>query len=195
MFTGIVQAVGRFHHLQGPRYTVQAPDAWPGDPFVLGESVAVNGVCLTVVAAEPDLHFDLSEETLAKTTLGKLADGDPVNLERALRPTDRLGGHIVQGHVDQTALITKVLERPDSWEVHVEVGPQNARLLADKGSVTLDGVSLTVIDPQEGVFHVALIPHTWHNTTLNRLHFGAEVNVEFDILTKTVDSLLRHARP
>lgn len=179
MFTGIVQAVGRVVGLESCRLRVAAPDAWSGEPWVIGESLAVDGCCLTVTSAEPDLAFDLTEETLARTTLGAFFPGRLVNLERAMRASDRLGGHVVQGHVDTTGTL---VERNGLFVF--EVPAEHAGLLVDKGSVTVNGVSLTVVQPSGGLFGAALIPHTLQVTNLGGLMPGHEVNVEFDVLAK-----------
>jgi riboflavin synthase len=179
VFTGIVQAVGEVVRLAGPRLSVLSPDAWPGEAWIVGESVAVNGCCLTVVAAAGRLEFDLSAETLARTTLGALAAGSRVNLERAMRATDRFGGHIVQGHVDTVGLLTS---RNGAFEF--EVGNEWRQYLVDKGSVAIDGVSLTVVKPAGGRFSCALVPHTLAATTLGAIEAGSRVNVEFDVLAK-----------
>lgn len=158
----------------------------------MGESVAVNGCCLTVVDFEPGLTFDLSSETLARTCLGSLSSGSNVNLERALRVGDRLGGHIVQGHVDGVASVVSVSAVEGGWNVVVDVGASVAHYLVDKGSVTLDGVSLTVVSPNdEGLFEVAVIPHTWSATTLSSWVAGQCINVEFDVLVKHVERLIK----
>lgn len=194
MFTGIIQAKGEIASRLGSRLVVKSPNAWPSDPWVIGESVSVNGVCLTVIDSADGLLFDVSEETLEKSTLGGFASGDLVNLERAMRPVDRYGGHFVQGHVDQTGTVTMVEELESSWEIGFSVGIGMAKYLIPKGSICIDGVSLTIVDPHQGEFKVALIPHTWNSTTLSKLTPGKSVNVEFDVLTKTVEALLNATR-
>ncbi len=191
MFTGLVQAVGTVRSLQNLVLTVDAPtSAWPNDPWQLGESVAVQGCCLTVVDSSDGLRFDLSEETLARTSLGQLAAGSKVNLERAMRPMDRLGGHIVQGHVDGLAKVVSVQELQGSWEFRFEVPAGGERYLIDKGSVCLDGVSLTVVNPAGSLFAVAVIPHTYEVTSLSDRQAGDVVNLEYDVLAKHVEKLL-----
>jgi riboflavin synthase alpha subunit len=158
----------------------------------LGESVAVSGVCLTVVEAGPGrLAFDLAEETLRVTTLGELGAGDPVNLERPLRFDGRLGGHLVLGHVDGIGRVTGI--RPEGDGVWLEVeAPRGLRpLLIPKGSVTVDGVSLTVAGLEESVFAVALIPHTLAVTTLGRRRAGDPVNLEMDVIGKYVRGFMQ----
>lgn len=173
MFTGIVEQIGRVVR-PGRRLSVRTgfPDLVPG------ESVAVNGVCLTVARLRDDeAGFDLVPETLARTNLGRLRRGSPVNLERALRVGERLGGHIVQGHVDGTGRVLAV--RP-----LLRIETPLASELVPKGSVAVDGVSLTVVDVEPEAFTVALIPTTRRRTTLGRLRRGDLVNLELDILLK-----------
>ena len=190
VFTGIVQGVGSVVALQGHRLVVRHDEVWPGDPVCLGESVAVDGCCLTVVGSSAkDLLFDLSGETLARTCMGGLAPGSGVNLERAMKASDRLGGHIVQGHVDCTGEIVTVQKAPDSWVVKVAV-PTGGQYLAPKGSVCVSGVSLTVVDPVGASFDVHLVPHTVSVTNLAGWSQGTCVNIEFDAIAKHVENLL-----
>ena len=211
MFTGIVEELGRVVRLEtvedSARLTVEAPTVT--QDVSLGDSVSVNGCCLTVAAVHSSTFTaDLMAETLTRTTLGSQAPGDPVNLERALRASDRLGGHIVQGHVDATA---EVLDhhRGEHWDL-LRIGlPQEiARYVAVKGSVALDGVSLTVVDvvdapntldassvPGSGAsLSVGLIPETLRRTTLGTRRPGERVNLEVDVLAKYAERLLG-ARP
>ena len=208
MFTGIVEELGRVVRLEtvedSARLTVEAPTVT--QDVSLGDSVSVNGCCLTVTAVHGSTFTaDLMAETLTRTTLGSQAPGDPVNLERALRASDRLGGHIVQGHVDATA---EVLDhhRGEHWDL-LRIGlPQAiARYVAVKGSVALDGVSLTVVDvveasdvapvPGAGAsLSVGLIPETLRRTTLGSRRPGERVNLEVDVLAKYAERLLG-ARP
>ena len=204
MFTGIVEELGRVVRLEtvedSARLTVEAPTVT--QDVSLGDSVSVNGCCLTVTALHGSTFTaDLMAETLTRTTLGSQAPGDPVNLERALRASDRLGGHIVQGHVDATA---EVLDhhRGEHWDL-LRIGlPQEiARYVAVKGSVALDGVSLTVVDvvdasdvapvPGAGAsLSVGLIPETLRRTTLGTRRPGERVNLEVDVLAKYAERLL-----
>ena len=204
MFTGIVEELGRIVRLEtvedSARLTVEAPTVT--QDVSLGDSVSVNGCCLTVTAVHGSTFTaDLMAETLTRTTLGSQAPGDPVNLERALRASDRLGGHIVQGHVDATA---EVLDhhRGEHWNL-LRIGlPQEiARYVAVKGSVALDGVSLTVVDvvdasdvapvPGAGAsLSVGLIPETLRRTTLGTRRPGQRVNLEVDVLAKYAERLL-----
>jgi riboflavin synthase len=161
----------------------------------LGESVAVNGVCLTVAEIlGAGFTADVMAETLRRTTLGDLASGDAVNVERAVTPATRLGGHIVQGHVDGVGLI--VARRPGNhWEeVDVEVPANLTPYVVEKGSITIDGVSLTVAGIVAAVVTVSLIPETLARTTLGRRRVGERVNIEVDVLAKYVERLLAHSR-
>lgn len=199
MFTGLVQAVGKVVGVEdrgfGVRLVVDAA-RWDHRPD-LGESICVSGVCLTV-AEPPDpahpalLRFDVVRETLAKTTLGSLREGAGVNLERACRPNDLLGGHIVQGHVDGVATVTRVQANPADWRVRVEPPPALMEFAAPKGSICIDGVSLTIADLTPAHIEVALIPTTLEKTTLHALQEGDRVNLEMDAMAKQVVHWLKH---
>jgi riboflavin synthase len=194
MFTGIVEALGRVGVVReshgGRRLGVTVPDE-PAWRLALGESVAVSGVCLTVVDSAPgSLGFDLAEETLRVTTLGGVGAGDPVNLERPLRFDGRLGGHLVLGHVDGVGRVTRVHPEGDGMRVDVEVPVRLRPLLIPKGSVAVDGVSLTVAALEDDAFAVALIPHTLAVTTLGRRRPGDPVNLEMDVIGKYVRGFL-----
>ena len=183
MFTGIVEELGTVLSLESGRMTVGASRVLDG--VALGDSIAVNGCGLTVVAHdEGSWEADLSEETLRRTALSALAPGSPANLERAVRADQRMGGHIVQGHVDGVG--TVVAGVPD-LRVRVPAGLE--RYLVEKGSVTVDGVSLTVVDVIEDTFSVAVIPHTAEVTNLGGLAQGAPVNIEVDIVAKYVERM------
>ncbi len=193
MFTGLVEALGKVDQVHeagsGRRFRLVWPDF--AEAFTLGESIAVNGCCLTVVATEKDwFDVQLGPETLHRTNLGTKVVGDPVNLERSLRVGDRLGGHFVQGHVDATA--TLVDRHPDGdWDfLGFELGVEWLPLMVAKGSIAIDGVSLTLVDVTESGFSVMLIPHTLAATTLGTLRVGDQVNIETDMLAKHVQKLL-----
>ncbi len=180
MFTGIVREVGRVASFDGHRLVVEAATR-----AAAGDSIAVDGVCLTVVDGER-LAFDVVEETLARTTLGALEPGDPVNLEPAVRVGEPLGGHYVQGHVDGVGRVRSVGD-----PVWFDAPPALMRYLVEKGSVAVSGVSLTVAAVDERGFAAALVPHTRSATTLGRLGPGDPVNLEADVLAKYVERLLR----
>jgi riboflavin synthase len=182
MFTGIVEELGRVA-AAGTRLRVEAEQVLDGAR--LGDSTAVNGCCLTLVAiGDGWFEADVSEETLRRTTLGGLAPGDRVNLERPVRLSDRLGGHLVQGHVDGVGEV--VAPAPD---LQVRMPGDLARYVIQKGSITVDGVSLTVVDPTDDGFSVAVIPHTAEVTTLGRRQPGDRVNLEVDVIAKYVERL------
>jgi riboflavin synthase len=184
MFTGIVEELGSVARRDGSRLRLTARTVL--DDVEMGASIAVNGCCLTAVAWGEDWwEADLSDETLGRTTLGTLAPGDPVNLERPVRLADRLGGHLVQGHVDAVGEV--VAPAPD---LQVRMPPDLLRYVVEKGSVTVDGVSLTVVEPLDDGFTVALIPHTAAVTTLGTKGPGATVNLEVDMMAKYAERLL-----
>lgn len=185
MFTGMVEETGRLAGREGGRFRFEASSVL--EDTRLGGSLAVNGVCLTVVAlGDGWWEADIVDETLARTTLGGLAPGAPVNLERPLRLVDRLGGHLVQGHVDGVGQVLS--PAPD-----LSVRPPAAlnRFLAEKGSVAVEGVSLTIARLDEDSFTVAVIPHTAEVTNLGRLQAHDRVNLEVDVVARYVDRLLR----
>lgn len=196
MFTGLVQSLGRVAAVRddshgGRHLTVREPGLAP--KLTLGESVAVCGVCLTVVRSDADtFDFQVGPETVRRTTLGGLTAGDPVNLERSLRVGDPIGGHFVTGHVD---CIGKILSRTKDgdWEtVWFEYHPEFDDLLVIKGSVAVDGVSLTIVNVERTQFSVMLIPHTLTHTTLGQKVAGDAVNLEFDLLAKHVQKMVRN---
>jgi riboflavin synthase len=193
MFTGIVQAVGTVAEITpaeaGCRMRIDCPDLEP-ERWSEGDSVAVAGCCLTALAIdERGFSADLSAETLARTSLGGRAAGDPVNLEPALAVGDRLGGHLVSGHVDGLAEVVSIEPAGDSRIFRFRVPETLARFIAEKGSVTLDGVSLTVNGVDGQYFDVNLIPHTLAVTTLGRLDAGDRVNLEVDLLARYLERL------
>lgn len=197
MFTGLVEAIGRIERVDdegaGRRFVL----VWEGldEPLKLGESVAVNGCCLSVVAIEGD-RFELQAgpETLARTNLGEKRAGDSVNLERAAKIGDRLGGHFVQGHIDDTATLRE-RRREGDWEfLAFGLNPSWTPLMVPKGSIAVDGVSLTLVDVGPDGFSVMLIPITLAETTLGALKPGDRVNIETDMLAKHVQKLLGAAK-
>jgi riboflavin synthase len=193
VFTGIVEALGRVVALEARgdlvRLRVEAPGVANGAK--VGDSVAVNGVCLTLTAVEAErLCFDVVKESLDRTSLSDLSVGSPVNLERALRADARLDGHIVQGHVDGTGCVRALERRGDDVRLSVSCGPEVAQYLVPKGSVAVDGVSLTVVGAREDGFDVALVPHTLAVTTLGAKRPGDRVNLEADVLGKYVKRYL-----
>ncbi|HTQ03937.1 MAG TPA: riboflavin synthase [Polyangiaceae bacterium] len=191
MFTGLVAAVGRVerHDVRedGSRVHIAAPLG----ALALGESISVSGACLTVAASTASsFEADLSRETLARTTLGRIGPGASVNLERAAQLGDRLGGHLVTGHVDGLARVLRVEAAGEARHVELEVPAELARFIAEKGSVALDGVSLTVNRVKKNRFEIMLIPHTLAVTTLGSLAPGRELNLEVDLVARYVARLL-----
>lgn len=192
MFTGLVESLGTITRAEdagaGRRLTVRDP---MGPALVLGESVAVNGVCLTVVEMWVDeFAFEVGPETLIRTNLGRLAAGDRVNLERSLRVGDRLGGHFVQGHVDAVGTIDARVRNGDWEDVWFRCSADLTPLMVPKGSIAVDGISLTLVDVETERFSVMLIPHTQAVTTLGFKRAGDPVNLEADMLAKHVAKLL-----
>jgi len=186
MFTGIVEELGTVASLEGPRLRISARVVLDG--VGLGDSTAVNGCCLTVVDFDLDAGWweaDVSDETFKRTGLGSLAVGDPVNLERPVRLADRLGGHLVQGHVDAVGEV--VVPVPD---LQVRMPAELTRYVVEKGSITVDGVSLTVVDALDDGFTVAIIPHTSAVTTLGSRQPGDPVNLEVDVTAKYIEKLI-----
>jgi riboflavin synthase len=198
MFTGIVEELGRVRtviaHEGGARLEIEAVTVL--DDAEIGASIAVNGCCVTVVELGPGWWAaDAVVETLARTTLGALAVGDPVNLERPVRLADRLGGHVVQGHVDGVGVVSARDAMADgSTRLRIDVTGGLTRYVVEKGSITVDGASLTVAEVDADGFAVALIPHTLAVTTLGRRYPGDPVNLEVDVLAKYVERLLTRKR-
>jgi riboflavin synthase len=194
MFTGLVEETGELLKLErsssaGARLTLRAP--FVAADVRLGDSVAVNGCCLTVTAQEGEtLAFDLLEETLLRTNLGGLAAGTPVNLERALLPHTRLGGHFVQGHIDTTSRVLAFEPVKADYRLEIALPKEFARYSAFKGSVAIDGISLTVAEVREESFVVWIIPHTLAMTNLRAKKAGELVNLEFDLLAKYVERIV-----
>jgi riboflavin synthase len=195
MFTGIVEELGVVESIEeqtdAVRLTVRGPHVTLDAK--LGDSIAVNGCCLTVAQRDGETFTaDVMRETLSKTSLGVLEPGSPVNLERAVTATSRLGGHIVQGHVDGTGSVVR-REPSEHWEVvEISLPGELARYLVDKGSITVDGVSLTVVEAGNDAFTVSLIPETLARTTLGTKQPGDPVNLEVDVIAKYVERLLDH---
>lgn len=193
MFTGIVEELGTVAGVedQGDAIRLSIHAEHVLTDVSLGDSIAVNGCCLTVAQRDGDTWTaDVMQETLDKTSLAGVQPGDRVNLERAVTPTTRLGGHIVQGHVDAVGTVRR-RESSEHWEVvEVEMPSELGRYLVDKGSITVDGVSLTVVEARADSFTVSLIPETLARTTLGRRQPGDRVNLEVDVLAKHVEKLL-----
>lgn len=189
MFSGIVESIGKIHHARsapgGRRLTIDVGDI--AGECELGASVCISGACLTITERDADtLTFDVIKETLDKTTLGAKQPGDGVNIERSLRVGDRVDGHFVQGHIDGKAIVKCVTATPAEHVLHLCPDASLQRFIVPKGSVTIDGVSLTIAEVDRDIFSVALIPTTLERTTLATLREGDGVNIETDIITRTV---------
>jgi riboflavin synthase len=199
VFTGIIEEVGRVeaevgYVEPGPRFSIACKGVL--SDLTLGASISVNGVCLTAVDIRPDgFSADLAPETLKRSNLGDLRAGDPVNLERPLMLSSRLSGHIVQGHVDGTGVLAALTElRDGNWELAVRVPRELDRFLVYKGSIAIDGISLTIAEVQDGLVRVAIIPHTYQATNIQGRKAGDRLNIECDVLAKHVDKLLAHLK-
>jgi riboflavin synthase len=195
MFTGIVEELGTVRSIdlrgENARMVIGARVVTEGTNH--GDSIAVNGVCLTALDIQPDsFAADVSRETLARSTLGNLKPGTPVNLERAVTPATRLGGHIVQGHVDARGTFAGVEDHGESWTVRIGYPKEIARYLVFKGSVAVEGISLTIANLAEEYFEIAIIPKTWEATNLSHLKTGDGVNLEVDVIAKYVERLVQH---
>lgn len=194
MFTGLVEEMGRIAAVQaignGLRFTIAAE--YVMDDLTIDASIAVNGVCQTVVSHNSNT-FDVIavEETLKKTTLGNIRTGKKVNLERAMKLSDRLGGHLVQGHVDTCGTVIYLETKSTSHLLTIRFPAEFSRYLIPVGSICMDGISLTCARVEQDTFTVAIIPHTWSKTTIHELRVGSQVNLEFDVLGKYIEKMLQ----
>jgi len=192
MFTGIIETIGRVVELkkdQDNLHLVIESDI--SNELKIDQSVAHNGVCLTVVALADGTHTVTAvAETLNKSNIGQLKEGNLINLERCMQMNGRLDGHIVQGHVDQTGICTEVKEMNGSWEYTFTYDPKIGNITVEKGSICVNGISLTVVNSQENAFSVAIIPYTYEHTNMQELKKGDTVNLEFDIIGKYVARLM-----
>ncbi|HXM35480.1 MAG TPA: riboflavin synthase [Pyrinomonadaceae bacterium] len=193
MFTGIIEELGRVRSVErrgdAVRIVIEARTVTEGSHE--GDSISVNGVCLTALDVQAgSFAADGSRETLDRSTLGQLRAGSPVNLERAVTPSTRLGGHIVQGHVDARGKFLSATDHGGSWTVRVAYPPQIARYLVFKGSVAVEGISLTISGLTDQYFEIAVIPKTWEVTNFSHLRPGDEVNLEADVIAKYVERIM-----
>ena len=193
MFTGIIEELGRVRRVEkrgeDARIVIEAHTVTKGSRD--GDSIAVNGVCLTALDVHGDAFAaDVSKETLFRSTLGNLKEGSPVNLERAVTPATRLGGHIVQGHVDARGKFLDSENHGESWTFRVAYPKEIARYLVFKGSVAVEGISLTIANLTDDYFEIAVIPKTWEVTNFSQLRPGDEVNLEVDVIAKYVERIL-----
>ncbi len=194
MFTGIIAEVGTVAALtrRGGGIELAVRAAAASAETHSDDSIAVNGVCQTVIAVDGDiLRVEAVEETLKKTTLGRLRSGSPVNIELPVRLSDRLGGHLVQGHVDCVGTVTRVAKQTMGWLLDIDYPPAFAKYLIPVGSIAVDGISLTVAALKGSTFTVSIIPHTLDRTTLGGAEPGMEVNLEFDMIGKYIERLLQ----
>ncbi|MCK5913194.1 MAG: riboflavin synthase [Desulfuromusa sp.] len=197
MFTGLIQSVGKVHSLkqQHGSAQLQISSSLVDDDLQLGESIAVDGACLTVTAwGNGHFTVDISPETLKCTTLGQLRANQPVNLERAMRLSDRLGGHLVSGHIDCIATVRRRYQDQNAIRFDFSVPQEVIRYLVEKGSVAIDGISLTVNQVGADMFSVAVIPHSLEMTTLKDCREGTQVNIETDLIGRYVERLLQSKR-
>ena len=193
MFTGIIEELGRVRTIEkrgeDARIVIEARTVTEGSRD--GDSIAVNGVCLTALDLQPgSFAADVSRETLLRSTLGNLKPGSPVNLERAVTPATRLGGHIVQGHVDARGRFLGREDHGESWTVRIGYPKEIARYIVFKGSIAVEGISLTVANLTNEFFEIAVIPKTWEVTNFSHLEPGDEVNLEVDVIAKYVERIL-----
>lgn len=193
MFTGLIEEIGKVKSIQpiagGQKINLSASKIL--DDLKVDDSVAVNGVCLTATKIETNSFWvDAVGETLTKTTVAKFKNGINVNLERAVRLNDRLGGHLVQGHVNGIGRITQIINRGENYFLEVEVPPSLNKYLIDEGSIAVDGISLTIAKLTENRAGISVIPHTWANTILNQKVVGDHVNIETDVIAKYVEKLI-----
>lgn len=194
MFTGLIEDTGRVtaFNRRGEAGLLTVETALPMAEIALGDSIAVNGACLTVTEkGNRNATFDVSPESISRTTIGNLRSGSRVNLERALKMGDRLGGHIVSGHIDCCGRLTRIESRSGNHQLYFSLPVTHSRYLVEKGSVTIDGISLTVNSVSQDGFSVNIIPLTFAKTTLELIRSGDEVNIETDIIGKYVERLLQ----
>ncbi len=193
MFTGIIESLGHIKSIEkegsNVHFTIESSIS---NELKIDQSLSHNGVCLTVVALGENTHTVTAiEETLQRSNIGQLQTGDAVNLERAMVSNGRLDGHIVQGHVDGTGICKKIEEVEGSWYFTFEYKPTEEHLLVDKGSVCINGVSLTVVNPVDRMFSVAIIPYTYEHTTFKNIKVGDKINLEFDVIGKYISRYVK----
>jgi riboflavin synthase len=194
MFTGIIEELGHVRSVEqrGDNARILIEARFVTEDIHEGDSIAVNGVCLTALDVnESSFAADVSRETLDRSTLGRLGPGVPVNLERSVTPATRLGGHLVQGHVDARGKFLSATDHSGSWTVRIAYPPEIGRYLVFKGSVAVEGISLTIAELADDYFEIAIIPKTWGVTNFSHLRPGDAVNLEADVIAKYVERLLR----
>lgn len=194
MFTGLIKEIGIIKSIKpnssGKEFIIQAPQLM--QEIAIDDSIATNGVCLTATELLGDaFKIQAVHVTLEKSNLGKLKEGDKVNLELALRPMDRLGGHFVQGHVNGIGRFTKILQRGDNWEMSLEAPKDLFKYMINEGSIAIDGISLTLAQVTEREITVSIIPHTYENTILHTKKIGDSVNIEVDMMAKYLENFMK----
>lgn len=194
MFTGLIKEIGIIKSIKpnssGKEFIIQAPQLM--QEIAIDDSIATNGVCLTATELLGDaFKIQAVHVTLEKSNLGKLKEGDKVNLELALRPMDRLGGHFVQGHVNGIGRFTKILQRGDNWEMSLEAPKDLFKYMINEGSIAIDGISLTLAKVTEREITVSIIPHTYENTILHTKKIGDSVNIEVDMMAKYLENFMK----
>jgi len=193
MFTGIIEELGRVTSIEarGTNVRIEIEARLVTEDIHEGDSIAVNGVCLTALDVNnSSFAADVSRETLDRSTLGRLKPGAPVNLERSVTPVTRLGGHLVQGHVDARGRFISAIDHGGSWTVRIAYPPEIARYLVFKGSVAVEGISLTIAELTDDYFEIAIIPKTWEVTNFSHRQPGDDVNLEADVIAKYVERIL-----
>tara|TARA_R110002072_G_scaffold288917_1_gene455453 strand:+ start:130228 stop:130860 length:633 start_codon:yes stop_codon:yes gene_type:complete len=195
MFTGLVKELGRVKSIQttseGKRFEVECPKLI--SEIQIDDSISINGVCQTAVkVSEKSFVCDAVKETLKKTTLSEVKINDIVNLELALRLGDRLGGHLVQGHVNDTAVINSISNIGNNWIIWITFNKEISKYIVSEGSITVDGISLTVAQKEVNMFKISVIPHTYENTILKNKKVGSKVNLEIDVLAKYVENMMKN---
>lgn len=194
MFTGLIQEVGRIESIttnaEGKEFVIKAPGLIKD--IAIDDSVATNGVCLTATQVRNDtFRVQAVHMTLEKTSIGSLKQGDPVNLELSIRPTDRMGGHFVQGHVNALGKILQIKKMGGNWEIEISFPKELRKYMISEGSITLDGISLTIAKLTGATLTVAIIPHTLEKTTLGTKKIGDQINIEVDMIAKYIENFLR----
>ncbi|MCC9017444.1 riboflavin synthase [Flavobacterium lipolyticum] len=191
MFTGIIETLGRIHEIRKDQNNLHITvDSTITNELKIDQSVSHNGICLTVVAIKDSLYTVTAiDETILKTNIGDWKEGDIVNLERGMKLGDRLDGHIVQGHVDQTGTCIKIEEAHGSWNYTFEYDKNLSNITIEKGSITVNGVSLTVVNSKTNEFSVSIIPYTFENTNFKNFKVGTKINLEFDVVGKYISRL------
>ena len=197
MFTGIIEEVGKLKSIKptsgGLSIEVEAKKVL--EDSKLGDSIAINGICLTITDLKPNsFNFDVSQETINRSNIKDLKIGDFVNLERALRPIDRMGGHIVQGHVDTVGKISGIIPKGEHTEFKINYPVEYRAYIIEKGSIAIDGISLTINEIYNGTISINIIPHTIQNTNLQYRKVGDKVNIEFDIIGKYVLNIMKYGK-